>query len=671
MRQLTATLGAAQKQPSRIPCVSVRAVNKAGGAVRLDWTRLYTGAELEYFHGLAVPGDGSLVRVRITPVSDSRKLYRQRVANPGPGSDFSQWTYLTQYDIAAAAAAANGAEVSIIWIKSNREIRRIKSTDNGATWGSPELIDYAASTSVYGAAAAYKPNGDLALFFADQSTLYVKKCIGGQWQTKAAWNKTTGALSGVGALYDDDWCLLVTGKDTVGNYKLWSLVYGDGGGVSAGTWSALKEIASAPAGGNFSYKQPFLDKAAAVADVCRCFYIEEYTGSEACSRPYQSYTIPGTPFCDGIWREPAPFDLSSQYGLAMAHFGEYNWLSSPNSVWRAALNVQTLDISADIISLQQEQDKSKGNLAVELNNSDGRYSSPGQGALSVLKRGCQLEFSPGYITPEGEEYSAGQHYSLEAFEHISGRGKAVLALHAQDGWRSLNRWRARHQFRWNKSADEASVKDIITVVLGRVGLRLAVITQSAAVTAFYPDFTVNPENRGDEVIGKLLSFVPDRIFIEGNTAYMVNPLAGDSAVYQYGTGHPVLEGRYLEGTPALNHAQVEGWDTTGGTKIIKDSFTWSEIECLEERLGHVSDRNLNTVAEAEQRGQALLRQSELEADECSILVPVNCGQQLYDVIEVTDAPAGLNAAKKRVTGLALAYDLRRGEYAQRLKLGRV
>ena len=60
----------------------------------------------------------------------------------------------------------------------------------------------------------------------------------------------------------------------------------------------------------------------------------------------------------------------------------------------------------------------------------------------------------------------------------------------------------------------------------------------------------------------------------------------------------------------------------------------------------------------------------MEADEGLILVPVNCGQQLYDVIEVTDISAGLSSAKKRITGLILAYNPRRGEYIQRLKLGK-
>jgi hypothetical protein len=50
-------------------------------------------------------------------------------------------------------------------------------------------------------------------------------------------------------------------------------------------------------------------------------------------------------------------------------------------------------------------------------------------------------------------------------------------------------------------------------------------------------------------------------------------------------------------------------------------------------------------------------------------VPVNCGQQLYDVIDITDDRAGLSGAKRRVMGLLLSYQSTRGEYEQKLLLG--
>lgn len=667
MRELTSTLLAAQRQESAVPYVRIEAVNRIAGVVRQDWARLYDGPEDDYFHALTMSGDGSLVRARITPPADSRNLYRQRVTSPGPGSDFSQWTSTGQYNCVVVAVASLGAEVSIFWIRSNREVGRIRSTDYGVSWGSPELIDYTPTTAIYGLAAAYKPNGDLAIFFADQSTLYVKKNIGGQWQTGVAWDRTTGNLSGVAGVYDGDWDLLVTGRDTSGNYKLWSLVYGDGGDVAAETWSTLQELASAPSGENFEFSQPFLDK----TDVYRCFYIEKYSGTEAYSRPFRSHSVPGSSFSDGWWREPVPFNLSSEYGLAMAHHGDYSWLSRPDGVWRSPLAEQSLDLTADVIDVRQKVGETSGSLTVELRNDDGKYALPGEGDLAFLDIGCQLEFSPGYITASGSEYSVGQHYCLESFEHTSYGGRASLILHAWDGWGALNDWHARHQFRWNRTSDDFNIREILALILARVGLKLEVITESAVITGFYPDFTVSPDNNGREVIRKLLSFVPDVLLIEGNTAYIVNPLSSDASTYNYGGEHRLLEGRYLRGALEANRVQVEGYDTVGGSMVLADSFDWEEVDRLYDRLMQVDDRSIGTAAEAEQRGQAYLRKAGIEAAGGTLLVPVNCGQQLYDVVDVTDVRAGLEAEKKRVLGIVLVYRPRNGEYRQRLSLGAV
>jgi hypothetical protein len=664
MRQLSPTLLAAQRQAVATPSIRVEAKNQIAGVVRCDWSRLYTGTEADYFHALAMPGDGSLVRARVTPPADSRKLYRQRVAAPTPGSDFSQWVYTGQYNAVVAAAASLGAEVSIFWINTSREVRCIKSTDGGTTWGSPQLIDYTPTTSVYGLAAAYKPGGDLAIFFADQATLYVKKRLGGQWQTKAAWNKTTGDLSGIACLYDGDWDLLVTGKDSGGSFKLWGLVYGDGGDVASGSWSALRELASAPAGGGFEFRQPFLDK----PDVCRCFFIEKFTGNEAYSRPFWSHTALGTKFIDGLWREPVPFNLSSEYGLAMAHHGNYGWLSSPSGVWRAGLSIQSLDLTGDVMAIRQEVGEMVGRLTVELRNDDGRYALPGQGNLAVLAAGGELDFSPGYVTSSGGESSPGQSYILEAYEHTSFGGQAALVLQAYDGWGALGNWRARSQSRWNKASSEMSVRDILAFVLARAGLELEAVSQSSVITGFYPDFTIGAGSDGRAVVQKLLSFVPDLLFAEGNKVYIVNPLSSDSSVYNYGGQHPIVEGRYRRGAWGVSRVLVEGYSAGS---LLADSFAWGEIDRAYDRLRLVADVNLGTVAAARERGQAYLRRAEIEASDGSILVPVNCGQQLYDVVDVTDIRAGLEAEKWRVLGMTLVYNPWRGEYRQRLKLGTV
>ena len=693
MRILSTTLLSAQKSPSRTPAISLQARNLLHGVVDLLWERLYTGSEADCPHALTLPGDGSLIRLRITPAVDNRKLYRQRVINPGSDSDFNQWTYLNQYNIVNCAACSLGAEVSLFWIKSNGEINLLKSLDNGTTWQSIEYPGYSPTNDVSGLAAAYKPNGDLALFFTVNSVLYIIKRISGVWQSREAWDKTAGDLTGVTAYYDGDWKLLVCGRDTAGNFKVWSLVYGDGDEVSAGTWSNLKEIASAPADGAYEYNNLFLDK----PDEYRCFYVEKFTGTESYSRPFWSHTLPDTSFLENRWREPVPFATESPSGLALAHHGTEAWLSMPSGVWRAGLAEESLDLSKDVLAVKAVNiPLSPGGIQgdfpfiVELRNDRGRYSQL-LAQNSPLAIGCRIDFSPGYRTSQGNEYSSGLSFTLQAYEHTCSGGKAGLLLYAADGWTALENWIARYQFRWNKPdrygdpVQEANIKEIITQILARSGLKLDVISQSTVAAGFCPDFTIHPGDNGKTVINRLLSFIPDVLFLEGDTAYLVDPLAADSATYSYfsplekgnslisplekgglrGIFHTILEGRYRTSNWKINRVRVEG------NGVLAESFAWDEVQKQGDILEMVEDLNLDTAARAHERGEAYLRQAEIDSISGFIRVPVNCGQQLYDVVEITDPGAGLAASKRRILGITLTYLPSKGQYDQKLILGKV
>ena len=143
MRTLSPSLLTAQQKANRKPYLKLEARNNLCGSVNLRWERLYSGTEADSIHAAAVPADGSLIRLRVTPAGDNRKLYRQRVTDPGPASDFSQWTYLNVYGVMAVASCALNSEVSLFWVKSNGEISRIKSTDNGTTWSVHDYPGYA------------------------------------------------------------------------------------------------------------------------------------------------------------------------------------------------------------------------------------------------------------------------------------------------------------------------------------------------------------------------------------------------------------------------------------------------------------------------------------------------------------------------------------------------
>ena len=96
------------------------------------------------------------------------------------------------------------------------------------------------------------------------------------------------------------------------------------------------------------------------------------------------------------------------------------------------------------------------------------------------------------------------------------------------------------------------------------------------------------------------------------------------------------------------------------------------MQSVYDDLRQEHDRNLTTVALVESRADAMLRASALGGMSGEIAVPVNCGQELYDVVEVTDAGAGLSAARRRVIGLAMRYSTgKRPVYEQRIALGAV
>jgi len=666
MRALTPTLLAAQRSSSRKPVVEVIASNKLAGVVNMRPVRLYSGAEDDGPHGLAMSGDGSMIRVQVTGPADNRKLYRQRIAAPGPLSDFSIWTYMAVWGIEACAVCALGDEVSLFWVDSFGGINTQVSPDNGARWGATDWPGFAPAATVTQMAAAYKPSGDIGLFFADLNCVYIDERVGGAWGGGVAWDKTTGDITGVAVVYDGDFELLVSGKDLDGNFKIWSLVYGDGGAVPTGTWTDMKEVAASPAGGAYEFSNLFLDK----PDVLRCFFTETFSGSVSYARPFWSHTLPGTAFLDGRWKESTPFATESPHGIGIAHGGNYLWYEMPSGVWRASLAEITLDVSGDILAIKEDLAPDSGKMVIELANGRGQYGDPASGSLGALEIGCQISFSPGYHTPVvGDEVSSGQSFILRDCEALSSPGKSSLFLNGSDGWSLLEEWNARYQFRWNKPdafgspTTEAAVDEILAQLLARAGLNLEIISQSAGAAGFFPDFTIQVGDGGRAVINRLLSFIPDLLFLEGNTVYLVNPLATDVAVYSFGTDHLLLEGRYRIGL--LNPNRVKA----GGDVVTSESFAWGDIQKQGEILQVVDDLNLLTDAEALDRGGAIIRKAEIASQGGYIRTPVNAGQQLLDVITITDPKAGLSGVKRRVLGISLAYTAFKGEFEHKLILG--
>ena len=102
-----------------------------------------------------------------------------------------------------------------------------------------------------------------------------------------------------------------------------------------------------------------------------------------------------------------------------------------------------------------------------------------------------------------------------------------------------------------------------------------------------------------------------------------------------------------------------------------DRFHWDEIEAVYDRLQQINDINIATESHAEQSADARLRESEIEATAGEILAPMNCGQELWDVIEINDARVGLENQKYRAVGLELTCSAQKPLYRLKIALGAV
>ncbi len=594
----------------------------------------------------------------VSSISDWIALRKYIDPEPTWGDWGSEETpYLDAY---AVALCSREAEVLAFRIGADEHLYRCESADNGASWGS--WIDMGAITgtaSNFRVAACHKGNGDAIVLYSDGAILYRRRRISGSWESAVEWTNSLQSISGISVFYGGDWNTIVTGADPSGQKGVWTCVYGDGYSQSPGVWSALAELTIASAGSNVEFLFPSLG----FPDVFRAFFIETYSGVSPYSRPFWSHSLASADFISNLWREPVPFDLYSSYGLALAYHGSYAWLSAPFAVWRAPFSLSAVDVSEDVIALNFSAEPFSGKARLELRNDDGRYGNIGTDSYAAICQGSEVSISPGYRTSAGIEVSSGPAYWIEGWEYISKGAQAVFVLHAADGWRLLGHWRARRQFSW--SAGSKNVFQLLAFIFARAGLEFSAFSNSEEMVNHYPAFAIHPGESGASAVRQLLEMVPDVLFFRRHYGYIVNPKASDSSSYSYGMEHTLWQGRYGELCPEIDRVQVFG------AGVLSEGFDWSGMAKVYDRLDQIHDLNLDSAEKAQKRAQAELRRQEIAASAGEILVPPNCGQELYDVIDITDSRAGLDGEKRRVLGLTLRYSAAEGRYEQRLELGGV
>ena len=585
MRTLSDPLKSEQRRPSRRPLVKLEVATYGHPSAVADsdlqwmnysWARLNSTSDTTPvgYHGLAIPGDGSVNRIRVY----SGSLYHQRVTNPSGSSNWlASWTNLGGV-VGQVAIAARSSSV-VVFCGDGTYLYRRESSDNGATWGSWVVMSNARPCE-RGCAAAFKSNGDLAVVHAsdvnDPTSLYIQKRVSGTWST--GYGQITGdyPIYSLALYHDGDWNILALMLD--GSYvRLARAVYGDGVQYSVGTFSGFEFINSYKAKVDFtgqmalrqwrsrrSMRSPtYYEQYSAVMEergvdnlgvddpfICYHSSLGACFSFSKDNRPWFYLLRPGTQFKDSDWYRAFPLETTASYGLAVACDGTYLYATSPDQVWRTSLpgswspptagsgaGIAYTVPSADILSVREKVESlSVSTLEVILDNSKGTYNTPGAGSNSLiasLKRGSEVSLSIGYRRASSDLLSLANKYYIESMGYKYRPGEAHFIIRCIDAWGLLELFSFNRPVEWNSSSNEFTVYALVEKVLQAVGGSLSYRSRSTEIVSLYPLIRVHAGQSGASVLRHLLSLVPDVIYFCGLTGYIVYPQSDDQPTYMF------------------------------------------------------------------------------------------------------------------------------------------
>ena len=692
MRPLTPTLEAHQQSSYRLPHVEATVRDYHQGIRRLAWERIYTGTEPDSHHGIAFDDAGNMHRIRVVGTD----LYRQRITSPDDTSDYSSWSYLSAGCAGPCAIAALDARVWILWRTTGNVIAYRYSNNRGLTWSTPATM--ASYANVLAMTATFWGAGPNLVVFtlrsdelsaivwdSDTDSLVVHRIV-----TFAPPHHphTITQTFGLGATWRHNVCQVVFAgleQDTPYNhYNVYRCTLGP-----THFFSSIQHFVRAPEGAQVTYEYPdchYPYLSPEDYEETQITLVERFSGTDPYDRPMICNVVRDTLFVDTAFTEPRPFvDAQPAFGFRMATDADHWWLSMPSGIWWTPRPPPPpVDLTPHIMSIHHrthavasaELASGPGTLVIELDNSEGQWANPGTGGLAALQLRSELELRLGYRTTDPvhspESVPAGTFW-IDSWHYHSAPNRSLFTLYCLDGWSLANRWTPRHQMTWNTAtATPTEVWTILFQVLARIGIRLrdGLWPRSPAILNFQPEFSLVPGQRGDTAIRRLLAMVPDMLVFRGQDAFVKNPLPAEASCYDYGPDdHPIAAGRYA-GAVTTSRTRAIGRHTVGGVEepVIGDAFDWDLLQ-LFDYLVVTYDANLDDPAVAEQRAESMLRSLALEARPATITVPTNVGQELLDVVEITDPRCGIVSDRRRVQNIATVYDRLKLRYDQTMTLG--
>jgi hypothetical protein len=132
--------------------------------------------------------------------------------------------------------------------------------------------------------------------------------------------------------------------------------------------------------------------------------------------------------------------------------------------------------------------------------------------------------------------------------------------------------------------------------------------------------------------------------------------------------HVILDGRYSVESPEKNRIYIIGRDQYGNP-VYGTALDYTELGLVGERLDFQQELAIPTAGQAESMAGAILSKMRLTGKRGVILIPPNCGQELFDVVQISDSGANQQAVSFRVIGIRFEFSPRKAYCYHQFILG--
>ncbi|MCL5074212.1 MAG: hypothetical protein M1136_00960 [Chloroflexi bacterium] len=684
MRTLTSTLQDAQQKGSRKPYIQSIIADQPIEVPRWPWSSLYTGTEEDrFFDAVLDRGATGIVRARMTSLG---AVYWQRITDPTQPTQWSTWSQMypdaTMSTVSQLSLSTISAHTRIFLVDYDKIRVWCRDTSDYVSWSTLEAVKPGVAGNEIWAIGS--PDGDsdycvmaISPTGADPNDyLVVYKRSAGVWSVDATDTTLWSNIDQIHVVKDGTTLLIVvcgTGPCHMTAYSY---------NTVAKTFGTAYRLLEAAAGSGFEYYNPTIVPSIKFAALPRFahFWAEVYGGTPTHSRLNFSISPARTELAEIV-----PINNASQYGLRLLQLGGYWYLIGAKSAKRCPVYSgaasEKVDVSADLLAYTMvERGDAKPprlgqpqRLVLELNNEDGRYANVGvSGTYQAVKEGSQIALKQGYVTSAGNEAVWATPFWVDRvyFWRDEKKGRRLI-VEAIDALSYLDRLAVTHQITFTNRDLEFLLKYILNRVCGR--LTNSTLTNLDLVI---PSFTLQPGESYLTVLRRILDKAGIGLRFRTYESATSPPgfdsveavcvdLSSATSSYTYGgSSHPLVSYRFDSVGQKQNHYEVTGQNWAFGER-----FDWTHLELvLKDLTLKIEDLSLDTEAECLDRALYEQREAKREGQSGWLGVYANVGQEVLDVITITESAAGLASATRRVRLIETIYDTKRSLFQQRIEL---